>query len=83
MDNFFNLIGDHMPHQMGIHLPSSLTKVSVYQRMLSELKSRGKVSIISKAHFFKLWEEQFSQVTIPKVTSCILLGNNSDSSTCP
>ena len=71
MVNFFNLIGDHMPHQMGIHLPSSLTKLSVYQRMQSDMQSRGKASIISKAHFFKLWDEQFSNVKIPKVCQCL------------
>ena len=48
MTNYFNLIGDHLPHRMVIHLPSSLTKVNIYNRMIAEfekwaIKSLAKV----------------------------------------
>ena len=67
MDTFFNLIGDHMPHRIAVHLPSSLSKSAVYQRMVAEMTGRSKDSIISLPQFFKVWDEHFRQVTIPKV----------------
>ena len=67
MEHYFSLVGDHMPHRMGIHLPSSLTKTAIYQRLVSDMKARDRPSVVSQAQFFKLWEDHYSNVTIPKV----------------
>lgn len=55
-----------MPDRMAVHLPSYLTNVLVYIRMKEELEGRGE-EVISQAHFYSLWKDEFSHVTIPKV----------------
>lgn len=60
-------MGDQMPDRGVIHLPSSLTKVQVYQKMHTEMKSRGKEHVVSQSQFFNLWKEEFGNVSIPKV----------------
>lgn len=72
MENYFTLVGDSMPNQMALHLPSSLSKLSVYQRLHDDFKKRGKNEIVSQSQFFKLWESNFSNVVIPKVGSIII-----------
>lgn len=66
MQYYFQQIGDQMPDRMAIHLPSFLTNVLVYNRMKEELEGRGD-EVISQAHFYSLWKDEFSHVTIPKV----------------
>jgi hypothetical protein len=68
MQQYFSLIGDHMPHRMMIHLPSCLSKVSVYKRMVSDFQARQKGQFVSKSQFFLLWENHFNHVTIPAVS---------------
>lgn len=68
MRQYFNLVGDYMPHRMTINLPSFLSKVSIYQRMVSDFQNREKEQIISKSQFFLLWEKHYSHVTIPSVS---------------
>ena len=68
MQQYFSLIGDHRPHRMMIHLPSCLSKVSVYKRMVSEFQSRQKGQFISKSQFFLLWDNHFNYVIIPAVS---------------
>ena len=41
MSNYFDLVGDHLPHRMIVHLPSSLSKVNIYHRMVSSFKARN------------------------------------------
>ena len=67
MRSFFNWMGEKMPDRATVHLPSSLTKLHVFKRMVDDLQSRGKESIIQKSHFFEIWKSQFKHVTIPKV----------------
>ena len=64
---FFALMGERMPDRATVHLPSCLSKLSVYQRMNAEMKERKKTQIISQSQFFQLWKTSFSHVTIPKV----------------
>jgi hypothetical protein len=66
MNNYFDLIGDYLPHHMAIHLPSGLTKVLVYQKMVTDFKERNKSNIIGQSNFFKIWERHFPNVKIPK-----------------
>ena len=67
MDSFFTRIGDRMPDRPTIHLPSSLSKISIYQNMTEELQQRGKSVVISQSQFFDVWKTHFGHVTIPKV----------------
>ena len=57
-----------MPHRMTMHLPSFLSKFSIYQRMVSDFQYRNKEQIISKSQFFLLWEKRFRHATIPSVS---------------
>lgn len=56
-----------MPDRPTIHLPSSLSKISIYQNMTEELQQRGKSVVISQSQFFDVWKTPFGHVTIPKV----------------
>ncbi len=56
-----------MPDRVTVHLPSCLSKLSVYQGMASELKERGRSKIVSQLQFFVVWKTHFHHVTIPKV----------------
>ena len=67
MHNYFSLIGDQMPHRMIVHLPSNLSKLSVYNRMACDMRSRGLEHIVCQSQFFRLWDEHFAHVSIPKV----------------
>ena len=81
MTNYFDLVADRLPHRMVVHLPSNLSKVGIYQRMIVDFKTRSQHrNIVSKSHFFKLWDDHFPQVTIPKVI--IYLAYNYIESTC-
>ncbi len=70
MDNFVSLMGDKMPDRATVHLPSCLSKLSVYHRMASDLRERGRTKIVSQSQFFEIWKTHFHHVTIPKV--CLL-----------
>ena len=72
MDCFFTLVGDQLPHSMAIYLPSSLTKSGVYQRLAADMRQRDKPAIVSQPQFFRLWDEHFQHVSIPKV--CLVCG---------
>ena len=56
-----------MPHRMIVHLPSNLSKLSVYNRMACDMRSRGLEHIVCQSQFFRLWDEHFAYVSIPKV----------------
>ena len=57
-----------MPNSMTTHLPSNLTKTNIYQKLVYEMKQRGKPDILSQSYFFDIWKKNFSHVTIPKVS---------------
>ena len=67
MDDYFMKIGDRMPDKPVVHLPSSLTKTSVYERMKRDMADLGKKSLVSQSQFFKLWDTHYKHVSIPKV----------------
>lgn len=67
MDSFFATMGDRMPDRPTVHLPSSLSKVSIYNDMVDDLRRRGKAVVISQSQFFDIWKLHFSHITIPKV----------------
>ena len=72
MSQYFNRVGDHMPHVKQIHLPHCLTKKDFYQKMRNELEGQGipESEIISPSHFYQIWKKFFSHVVIPEVSNC-------------
>ena len=72
IQNYVDLLGDHLPHRMIVHLPSNLTKVGIYHKMVDDFQQRKQASdTVSQSNFFKIWDEHFSHVTIPKVDLAI------------
>ncbi len=69
MRQYFNLIGDKMPHIDRVHLPHFLTKYDVYLRMKRELMAGGipEDAVVKVSTFYRFWKEDFSKVLIPSV----------------
>lgn len=69
MERYFKLIGDKMPKNSQIHLPSWETQKNIHVRYCQDMEQQGieedKVAGISM--FYKIWTEQFSHVVIPEV----------------
>ena len=55
-----------MPDKAVVHLPSSLTVKSVYDRMKEEFGLQREV--VSQPQFYTLWKEYYPHVTIPAVS---------------
>ncbi len=70
MRQYFDLIGDKMPHIDRIHLPHFLTKYDVYLRMKRELMAGGipESAVVKVSTFYRFWKEDFSKVLIPSVS---------------
>ena len=64
---FINKLGDHMPTDGSIHLPSCLTKSDIYELASVDL-SVGDIMVCSKSSFFQLWKKEFQHVKIPPVS---------------
>ena len=66
-------LGDYLPDKLAIHLPSSMTVKSVYDRMCEERITT--TSVVSRAQFYNLWKEYYPHVTIPtvRITYCIVV----------
>ena len=56
LGSFFTCMGDRMPDRPTVHLPSSLSKVSIYNEMVDDLRRRGKDVVISQSQFFEVWK---------------------------
>lgn len=69
MEGFFDLMGERMPDRATVHLPSCLSKLSIYHRLEEEMKERGRSNTISQSQFFSLWKSHFTRVTIPTVSN--------------
>ena len=67
MERYFHLIGDKMPHNNQIHLPSWETHKSIYERFREDMAIKRTEEIVSLSMFYKLWHEEFSHVVIPEV----------------
>ena len=65
MDRYF-LIGDKMPHNDQVHLPSWETQKDLFVRYESDMKQQGlqESDIVSLSSF---WNEDFPHVVIPEV----------------
>ncbi len=58
-----------MPDKVAIHLPSMLTRKSVYERMKQERVDC--VSSVSQSQFYTLWNQHYPHVSIPAVSILI------------
>lgn len=72
MRSFFSKVGDHMPMSDDLHLPSCLTRVDVYQLAKDDL-TQGGLPCCSLPHMYKVWNDEFAHVKIPKVKSMHVL----------
>ena len=68
---FVDKVGDRMPTDGTIHLPSCLTKSDVYNLAQEDL-SQGGIPMCSRSSFFRLWKNDFKHVKIPPVSSNII-----------
>lgn len=68
MNEYFLLMGDHMPDSDRVHLPSFLTKREVYQKMSAALLEDGVKDIISLSTFYELKKKEYNHVIIPEVS---------------
>ena len=51
-------IGDHLPDKLVIHLPNSLTRKAVYERLVEEMATSSMLhSSVSQPQFYNLWTE--------------------------
>ena len=71
MDSYFQKVGDKRPDMDWIYLPTCLTKGKVYEIMIDEL-FKDETKGISYAKFCQIFNEDFKNVSIPKVQSCFL-----------
>ena len=55
-----------MPDKVAIHLPSMLTRKSVYDRMKQERVECA--SLVSQSQFYALWSKHYPHVSIPAVS---------------
>ena len=60
-----------MPDKAVVHLPSSLTMKSVFDRMREELD--GQREMVSQPQFYILWKEYYPHVTISAVSPTITI----------
>ena len=69
MDRYFHLIGDKMPHNNQVHLPSWETQKDLFFRYESDMKQQGlpESDIVSLSTFYRIWNEDFPHVVIPEV----------------
>ena len=67
-------VGDQMPDKAAIHLPSMLTVKAVYEKVKQDLEMDQHI-VISLPHFYYLWNEFYSHVSIPTVSNLALLSS--------
>ena len=73
MQSYSTKVGDRMPDTNAIHLPSSLSKESVYAMYVLDVDEP-----LSSTQF-RIWKEKFSNVKITKVCTIIFICTESDS----
>lgn len=69
MSRYFHLIGDKMPHNDQIHLPSWETQKDLFVRYEGDMIQQGltESDIVSLSTFYRIWNEDFPNVVIPEV----------------
>ncbi|XP_053384492.1 uncharacterized protein LOC128550135 isoform X2 [Mercenaria mercenaria] len=61
---YANKYADKLPNSTKLHLPSCLTKDSIYNIMTEELEDKEE-EIVSKSHFYYIWRTCLSHIAIP------------------
>ena len=64
--SFVDKVGDRMPMNSSLHLPSCLTKADVYSLACDDL-TQGNMQCCSISTFYDVWSKEFPHVQIPKV----------------
>ena len=73
MMRYFNLVGDKMPHNKQIHLPSWDTQKDVYQRFKDDMELQSVGSVVALSTFYRIRTQEFPNVVIPEVcTLCTI-----------
>lgn len=69
MERYFHLVGDKMPHNGQIHLPSWESRKDVYVRYCSDMSQQQLTSedTVQLSTFYKIWSDHFPTVVIPEV----------------
>lgn len=67
MDAYFERVGDKRPDKDWIYLPTCLTRGKIYEIMIDQLFEGDSSICISYPKFCKLYNEDFANVSIPKV----------------
>jgi len=69
MERYFHLVGDKMPHNSQIHLPSWETQKDVYTRYTQDMTVQciPESETVSLSMFYKIWNDDFPKVVIPEV----------------
>lgn len=67
--SFFQKVGDRMPMEDALHLPSCLTKCDVYELARDDL-TQGGLECPSISQMYGIWKKEFKNVKIPKVLKC-------------
>ena len=70
MQRYFHLVGDKMPHNNQIHLPSWERRRDVYDRYTEDmtLQDIPKIDLVCLSMFYKIWNDNFANVVIPEVS---------------
>lgn len=71
MDSYFQRVGDKRPDKEWVYLPTCLTKSKLYEIMTEELYQHDTSKGISYAKFCQIFNEDFKNVSIPKVASYV------------
>ena len=66
LNEYASKYAEKLPDQMKLHLPPCLTKACVYEMYLEEM-NQLQSEYISLSHFYWIWRNCLSYVTIPKV----------------
>lgn len=73
LTSYFERVGDKRPDKAdAIYLPTCLTEKSIYVRMIDELHKGDKENAICFSQFNRLFNEEFPNVTIPKVCPYVI-----------
>ena len=73
MQRYFHLVGDKMPHNNQIHLPSWEKRKDVYNRFTEDmtLQAIPMKELVCLSMFYRIWNEYFPNVVIPEVRQLI------------
>ena len=71
MERYFHLIGDKMPHNNQVHLPSWETQKDIYERYMADMEVQEipEEERVAISTFYRIWATDFANVVIPEISS--------------